>query len=231
LGNSFNLKHQSIAIQDHILKPYFCFARRNMLCIFKLIYGVGLRALRSLFMDINPSWSNQPSDAACFDKGAMKLKKEQEVLFNKGDINEWDFSLMTTVLLYSKSCSVEISKKPDFAPALRELRNCRNSLLGHPCTERMSESDFKTFWPLLSENFIKLGADSTEVAGILLQSGICSNRKETLYLICVLTFLERSGETYIIHQFEMLCDFERYLKIHWCSSVPAHFASLEELRT
>ena len=170
-----------------------------MLCIFKLIYGVGLRALRSLFMDINPSWSNQPLDAACFDKGTMKLKKEQEALFNKGDINEWDFSLMTTVLLYSKICSVEISKKPDFAPALRELRKCRNSLLGHPSTERMSESDFNTFWPLLSDNFIKLGADPTEVAEILLQSGICNNKKETLYVICVLTFLQRSGETYIIH--------------------------------
>ena len=153
-----------------------------MLCIFKLIYGVGLRALRSLFMDINSSWSNQPLDAACFDKGTMKLKKEQEVLFNKGDINQWDFSLMTTVLLYSKSCSVEISKKPDFALALRELRNCRNSLLGHPCTERMSESDFNTFWPLLSNNFNKLGADPTEVAEIMLQSGIYSDKKETLYI-------------------------------------------------
>lgn len=226
MRNSFNFKHQSITIQDRILKPYFCFARRNMLCIFKLIYGVGLRALRSLFMDINPSWSNQPLDAACFDKGTMKLQKEQEVLFKKGDINEWDFSLMATVLLYSKSCSVEISKTPDFVLTLRELQRCRNSLLGHPSTERMSESDFNTFWPLLSNNFIKLGADPTEVAEILLQSGICNNKKETLYLICVITSWRN-----LDNSFEMVCDFERYLNMHWYSSVPAQFVSLEELRT
>ena len=144
------------------------------MCIFKLIYGVGLRALRKLFMEINPKWFNQPSDAAGFDKGAMKLSKDELIVFNNGDVNEWDFSLMTTALLYSKSCALEINKKPGYALALRELKNLRNRLLGHPCTERMCDADFNVFWPRLSGNFVTLGADPDEIAEITLHSGICT---------------------------------------------------------
>lgn len=122
-------------------------------------------------MDINPSWSNQPSDAAGFDKSKMKLGKDEEVIFNKGNINEWDFSLMTTVLLYSKSCALEIDKRPGCKIALQELKKHRNNLLGHPSTEMMSDVDFNHFWPLLGNNFIALGADPDDIAEIKLQSG------------------------------------------------------------
>ena len=145
--------------------------RRNILCIFKLIYGVGLRAVRKLFMEINPTWSNRPSDAAAFDRGKMKLNKEEEVIFNNGNVTEWDFSLVTTVLLYSKVCAFEISKRPGYDIALRELKNVRNKLLGHPSSEQMSDDHFNSFWPLLSTHFVTLGADQTEIAEIKLQSG------------------------------------------------------------
>lgn len=132
---------------------------KNILCVYKLIYGVGLRTLRRLFMDINPNWSNQPSDAAAFDKGKMKLSTDEQVSFNKGNIKEWDFSLMTTTLLYSKSCVLEIVKRPGYETALKELKKCRNKLLGHPSTDTMSDTDFGYYWPLLSKHFITLGAD------------------------------------------------------------------------
>lgn len=141
------------------------------MCIFKLLYGVGLTVLRKLFMEINPAWSNQPSDAAGFDKGKMKLTKDEEIVFNRGDINEWDLSLMTKALLYSKSCALEISKKRDCALALHELKNGRNRLLGHPSTEKMSDADFNAFWPLLFNNFVTLGANPDDIAEITLQSG------------------------------------------------------------
>lgn len=141
------------------------------MCIFKLVYGVGLRSLRKLFMTINPSWSNQPCDAAAFDKWKMKLSKDEEISFNKGDIYEWDFSLMTTALLYSKSCALEMNKRPDLARALKDLKSDRNKLLGHPSTERMSDADFNTFWPQLSKNFEILGAEPDEITEIMLQSG------------------------------------------------------------
>ena len=150
------------------------------MCIFKLVYGVGLRALRMLFMDINPSWTNKPSDASGIDRRKMKLTKEEEDSFNKGDINEWDFSLMTKVLLNSRSCVLEINKRPDFTRALQELRIGRNRLLGHPSTESMSDDDFKTLWPHLSRNFVVLGADESDVADIIHQSGIHMHHTATV---------------------------------------------------
>ena len=143
------------------------------MCVFKLMYGVGLRVLRNLFMEIHPAWSNRPSDAAAFDKGKMNLlNKDQEKAFNRGDINQWDLSLMTTVLLYSQSCKLEIHKRPGYSLALRELKNRRNELLGHPSTEKMSDSDFDILWPILSQSLIKLGADEGDISNILYHSGI-----------------------------------------------------------
>ena len=127
-------------------------------------------------MDFNPGWSNKASDAAGFDKWKMKLSRDDEVIFNKGNINEWDFSLMTTALLYSKSCALEISKRPGFDKALRELKTCRNKVLGHPSSEKMLDADFNVYWPLLTNLFGILGADLTEIAEIKLQTGIFNSK-------------------------------------------------------
>ncbi len=156
---------------------FFFISRRNIQCIFKLVYGVGLRALRKLFMQIHPSWSNKPTDAAALDKGKIHLGKEEEGSFKKGNIEEWDFSLMTSVLLFTKRCALEMSKKPGYVSALQDLKKCRNKLLGHPCTDLMSDTEFNYFWPLLSSNFIALGADPDDIAHVKLKSG-------TLIIIC-----------------------------------------------
>ena len=144
------------------------------MCIFKLIYGVGLRGLRKLFMEINPSWSNQPSDAAAFHKGTMNLKKDEAAVFNRGNINEWDFSLMTTVLVYSQSCKLKMNKTPSHRLALLELKKRRNEVIGHRPTEKMSEEEFNIIWPILSNNFVTLGVDEGDIADILRQSGTSS---------------------------------------------------------
>ena len=127
-------------------------------------------------MQLHPSWSNQPSDAAALDKGRMHLGKEEEATFKKGNIHEWDFSLMTSVLLFSTRCKLEISKRPGYDIALQELKKCRNKLLGHPSTDRMSDADFNYYWPLLSSNFITLGADPQDIEVLKLKSGnhICN---------------------------------------------------------
>ena len=150
---------------------FFPISRRSILCIFKLIYGVGLQALRKLFLEMNPSWTNQPSDAAAFDRGKMKLNKEEENVFNSGNVDKWDFSLITTALLFSKTCVFEMSKRPGYNIALRELKKIRNKLLGHPSTDGMSDDDFNIFWPQLSAHFVTLGADPVEIADIKIQSG------------------------------------------------------------
>ena len=120
---------------------------------------------------MNPLWTNQPSDAAAFDRGKMKLNKEEENVFNSGNIDKWDFSLITTALLFSKTCVFEMSKRPGYNIALQELKKIRNKLLGHPSTDGMSDDDFNIFWPQLSAHFVTLGADPVEIADIKIQSG------------------------------------------------------------
>ena len=139
------------------------------------MYGVGLQALRELFKQIHPSWSNTPGDATALDKGSMCIGREEEACFKRGNIEEWDFSLMTSVLLFSTKCALEINRRPGYGIALRDLKKCRNKLLGHPSTDRMSDADFNHYWPLLSTNFITLGADSYAIAALKLKSGNQSN--------------------------------------------------------
>ncbi len=128
-------------------------------------------------MQIHPSWSNKPTDAAALSKGKIRLGKEEEAIFKKGNIDEWDFSLMTSVLLFTTRCALEISKRPGYGIALQELKKCRNKLLGHPSTDKMSDADFNYYWPLLSSNFITLGANPQDIDELKLRSGnhICNN--------------------------------------------------------
>lgn len=148
---------------------------RNFLCFVKLFFGVGLQRLRNLFMEIHPKWTNQPSDAAALDKGRMILDGNEELDFNKGDINQWDFSLTTTVLLYSKKCSTEIwkkrgRKKRSRGSALRELKKIRCEMLAHPRTYKMSNKDFNTSWAESRCHFVALGAHPSEIDEIKYQS-------------------------------------------------------------
>lgn len=41
----------------------------------------------------------------------MKLCKEEEVYFKKGDINNWDFLFIISVFWYLKICVFEMSKR------------------------------------------------------------------------------------------------------------------------
>ena len=129
--------------------------------------GVGLRTLRKRFMDIQPTWTNQPTDAAALERGGMNLKGYQEDMFKTGDIHRWDISLLITVLLFSKKCSREISKNSSHAKALETLRDRRNRLIGHASTDEMPTDDFNVHWPVISTALQTLGADPDEMQAIL----------------------------------------------------------------
>lgn len=123
-------------------------------------------------METNPKWSNKPSDANIFDQGILEFNYENEKeAFYRGDINKWDFSLISNVLLYSNGCAREIRRRRDRKGALRDLRNIRNKLLGHNYTDRLSDDDFSRYWPLLSSSFITLGADPQKIQELKLKAG------------------------------------------------------------
>lgn len=123
-------------------------------------------------MEINPKWSNNPSDADSFDKGILEFNYENEKeAFDRGDINKWDFSLISNVLLYSNGCAREIRRRQDRKRALRVLRNIRNKLLAHNYTDRLSDDAFSRYWPQLSRSFITLGADPQKIQELKLKAG------------------------------------------------------------
>ena len=149
------------------------------------MYGVGLRTLRKLFLEIHPTWSNQPKDAAGLDRGKMMLKGYEDNLFKTGKTEDWDFSLMTTVLMFSKKCSLEISKKPGYEKTLKTLKECRNKLLGHLPTDKISTKEFKIHWTTMSAGFETLGADPAEMEDIKTGTFLLEFVGLVLLLACV----------------------------------------------
>lgn len=136
--------------------------RRNFARLIRLLMVVGASALRQLFLSIHKNWSNQPSDASALKKGALKLQKHQETQFYKGNIEEWDVSLLVNVLRFSAVCSNEVSRKGvDFA--LRDIQEMRNLYIAHASNVKMSDEDFKKHWEQLKFNLVAIGASEEEI--------------------------------------------------------------------
>ncbi|XP_046846970.1 uncharacterized protein LOC124440608 isoform X2 [Xenia sp. Carnegie-2017] len=135
---------------------------RNFARLIRLLMGVGASTLRQLFLSIHKNWSNQPSDASALKKGALKLQKHQETQFYKGNIEEWDVSLLVSVLRFSTVCSNEVSRKGvDFT--LRDIQEMRNLYIAHANNEKMSDEDFKKHWEKLKLNLVAIGASEEEI--------------------------------------------------------------------
>ncbi|KAK3753031.1 hypothetical protein QZH41_014997, partial [Actinostola sp. cb2023] len=140
--------------------------RNNFSKVLIITNGLGLNTLRKLFKDIHPSWSNKPDDAKSLDKGRMNLQKHELALFNTGDINKWDVSLMTTVLLFSKECAKELSNR-GYEDAVRTIKDQKNQLISHVSSERMTGDEFNTAWAKISKNLETIGASTKDIEDIL----------------------------------------------------------------
>ena len=138
--------------------------RKNFLRIYKLIHGVGLRTLRELFKKIHPTWSNQPKNAAGLDRGEMVLDSHEENKFKTGNIEDWDFSLIAKVLMFSEKCRLKISK--EHWKTLKKVQKHRNKI-GHSPKDRMSTREFESCWRNISADFKTLGANPAEIQDIL----------------------------------------------------------------
>ncbi|KXJ09690.1 uncharacterized protein LOC110246646 [Exaiptasia diaphana] len=141
--------------------------QNNLFKILIIYNGLGLDTLRKLFMKIHPSWSNKPDDAKNLDKGIMRLKHHELSRFNNGNINDWDVSLMTTVLLYSKECAKEIRLKPGYENAIRTVKEQKNQLISHMSTEQMTDDEFNTAWEKITKSLETIGASEGDIDEIL----------------------------------------------------------------
>ncbi|XP_031548674.1 uncharacterized protein LOC116286340 [Actinia tenebrosa] len=167
-----NREGEGGATSTSIHSPESTKERQNRFQVMWLVNGVGLTALRKLFMDIHPTWSNNSADAKSLDKGRMILSEEHElVAFNNGDINKWDVSLITKVLLYSKKCKEVISKRLGFKRAICCIKRYKDKLVSHACDEKMSDADYQVHWPAISGHLETIGASKEEIDTILKENG------------------------------------------------------------
>ena len=97
-------------------------------------------------MKIHPNWSNRPSDMKNFDKGNVALKgKDETTKFKSGDINQWDISLISKVLLHSQKCSDKLRNDSTFfgcKAAVEKITSIRNSVQGHSSSGELTKYDY-----------------------------------------------------------------------------------------
>ena len=125
--------------------------------------GVGAECLRKYFLTIHPTWSNKPSDASALTKGVLKLQTEEETIFNTGNIEKWDVSLLFRVLRFSAASSVELRLNPDKKDALCSIREIRNRIFAHAANEKVNDGDFEMLWEDLKCNLLVIGGSEEDI--------------------------------------------------------------------
>ena len=114
------------------------------------MYKVALERLRTLFKQIHPTWADTPGDAEQLEKGNLMFdpgERDMEESFNTGNLEEWDFTLMSRVLLKSKKCEYELSRNRKYVGYIRRidtLRKIRNRI-GHPSKYGLDDTKFQTY--------------------------------------------------------------------------------------
>ncbi|XP_031573960.1 uncharacterized protein LOC116307791 isoform X3 [Actinia tenebrosa] len=135
--------------------------RDNYFSLTLLLFRVGNQRLREYFKTqwpivyqrvrpgtVPPPWQDTPHDAAEMKKiqpSKLKFKfKDEETKFNSGNTNDWDFSLLTSVLRYS-SLQFVLPSSPE-SKALDDLKKICNELIGHAADAAITNADFNTAW-------------------------------------------------------------------------------------
>ena len=120
--------------------------RRYYMQLVKVLFKCGLKALRELFMRIHPNWSDTPNDIRTFDKGTIRLKfSDETAMFKSGDIDQWDISLLSKVLLYSKVSKEKFTNDANFngcKEAVESVTNIRNSAVAHSASGELTKYDY-----------------------------------------------------------------------------------------
>ena len=122
-----------------------------------------------IFIQIHPSWTNTSNDAKKLKKGKLKFgPREQslQTLFNTGVIEDWDITLMSKVLLYSKQCESELSNNQNYVgyiQSIESIRTIRNNLVGHAPTPGLDDTQFQTNVNEIRASLKGLGVKEEEI--------------------------------------------------------------------
>ncbi|CAB4032574.1 Hypothetical predicted protein, partial [Paramuricea clavata] len=160
-GNEVEVIDEENMVDAH--KQQDVVERRHFNILTRLLMGVGAECLRKYFLTIHPTWSNKPSDASTLKKGVLELQTEEETIFNTGNIEKWDVSLLFRVLRFSAVSSVELKLNPDKKVALCSIREIRNKIFAHAANEKVNDSDFKMLWGDLKCNLLVIGGSEEDI--------------------------------------------------------------------
>ena len=129
--------------------------------VIRVLFKCGLPALRDLFQQLHYGWSNSPDDIAKFDLGKVPLKHKVEIRrFNSGNIEEWDISLLSKVLLYKAKLTKKLSSERKTAIEL--IRDIRNSVQGHSESGTLTRYDYENKMSQLRHSVVNVLGFVTE---------------------------------------------------------------------
>jgi hypothetical protein len=162
----------------HLVIRLFLSNRDNFFRLTLLLFRLGNTKLReylksqwpSVYLKANGTmpapWTDIRSDAAALKKiGKLRFQfKNQENKFDSGNTDEWDFSLLSLVLLNGSLGFVAASSIE--SKALKELKEIRNNLIGHAPDAKIPNTVFKTQWATACKALEKFNATQEEFTAV-----------------------------------------------------------------
>ena len=138
----------------------FLFYRCYFIQLATVLYKCGLVALRELFQLIHPSWKNKPEDIRTFERGELRIDKYETSTFETGNIEEWDITLMSKVLLFSKVTKQKFEQEQGYQgykDAIISIKEIKNKMLSHSKSMSIEKHVYDTSIETLRRDLLALG--------------------------------------------------------------------------
>ena len=144
----------------------------------RLLFDLGNGALRQFFKTQWPTvvynvtgvrgapWSDQPADGLqllTLDR-RLRLDPHERAKVQNGDTSEWDFTLLTKILMRS-SLQFVAHGSVEFTE-LDKLRQVRNTSIGHVKDAALSIAQFTTDWQDACDALKHFGVTSVRIAAV-----------------------------------------------------------------
>ena len=120
---------------------------------------------------LGTAWSDLPCDGIQLLTIDRRLRLDAHELpkVQAGNTKEWDFTILTKVLMHSSLGFVGLHS-PEYVELVK-LRNIRNSLIGHAWEARLPDAVYNPAWQDASNALKVFGADHGDIADIILGNG------------------------------------------------------------
>ena len=134
-------------------------------------------------MEIHPSWKNTKQDVKNMKKGKFKCKfRTQKTMFESGDIDQWDISLICSVLLHTEVSSTQLKpSKPCHAykKGVDKVLEVKNNFYSHITDLEIPQKEFDAVKQDLRGASISLGVSEDDFDAALKGIVLCCHELHT----------------------------------------------------